>query len=103
LIQEEMCGKGIEVPESSSEAEDNEDADDEEEGSGEEGCDGSNSSDDEDDDGAEVGSDRDDSSLKVDITKPFTNFTFTRWSSGYHETFHELFFHTMEFRLSRSL
>jgi hypothetical protein len=54
LIQEEMRGKGIEVPESSSEAEDNEDADDEEEGSGEEGGDGSSSSDDGDDDGAEL-------------------------------------------------
>jgi hypothetical protein len=68
LIQEEMRGKGVEVPDSSSEAEDNEDADDEEEGSGEEGGDGSSNSDDGDDDGAEVGSDHDDSFSKVDIT-----------------------------------
>jgi hypothetical protein len=68
LIQEEMRGKGIKVPESSSEDEDNEDADDEEEGSGEEGGDGSNSGDDGDDDGAEVSSEHGDSSPKVDIT-----------------------------------
>jgi hypothetical protein len=34
---------------------------------------------------------------------PFPNFSFTRWSFGYHEAFHDLFFHTMEFRLSQSL
>jgi hypothetical protein len=50
----------------------------------------------------------------------FTNFSFTRWSIGYHRAFsriflshggisaiteslHELFFHTVESRLSRSL
>jgi hypothetical protein len=37
------------------------------------------------------------------ITKPFTNFSFTRRNSGYHGAFHEFFFHTMEFWLSRSL
>jgi hypothetical protein len=31
------------------------------------------------------------------------NFSFTRWNFGNHGAFHELFFHTMEFRLSRSL
>jgi hypothetical protein len=31
------------------------------------------------------------------------NFSFTRWNFGYHGAFDELFFHTMEFRLSRSL
>jgi hypothetical protein len=67
LIQEEMCDKGVEVPESSSEAEDNEDANDKEEGSGEDGGDGS-SSDDGDDDRAEASSEHDDSSPKVDIT-----------------------------------
>jgi hypothetical protein len=30
-------------------------------------------------------------------------FSFTRWNSGYHGAFHECFFHTMEFWLSRSL
>jgi hypothetical protein len=51
---------------------------------------------------------------------PFTNFSFTWWNLGYHgafsqfflshgeilaitEPFHEFFFHTVEFRLSRSL
>jgi hypothetical protein len=34
---------------------------------------------------------------------PFTNFSFTRWNFGYHRAFHKLFFHTMEFWLSRSL
>jgi hypothetical protein len=54
------------------------------------------------------------------ITKPFTNLSFLRWNFGYHgafpqtflshngilaikEPFHELFFHTIEFWLSRSL
>jgi hypothetical protein len=32
-----------------------------------------------------------------------TNFSFTRWNFGYHGAFHELFFHTMELWLSRSL
>jgi hypothetical protein len=63
-----MCGKGVEVPESSFEAEDNEDADDEMEGFGEEGDDGSSSGDDGDDDGAKASYERDDSSSKVDIT-----------------------------------
>jgi hypothetical protein len=60
LIQEEMRGKGVKVLESSSEAEDNEDA----EGSGEDGGDGSSSL----DDGEEACSEHDDSSPKVDIT-----------------------------------
>jgi hypothetical protein len=34
---------------------------------------------------------------------PFTIFPFSRWNFGYHEAFHELFFQTMEFWLSRSL
>jgi hypothetical protein len=33
----------------------------------------------------------------------FTSFSFTGWNFGYHGAFHELFFHTMEFRLSWSL
>jgi hypothetical protein len=33
----------------------------------------------------------------------FMHFSFTQWNFGYQEAFHELFFHTMEFRLSRSL
>jgi hypothetical protein len=37
------------------------------------------------------------------ITEPFTNFSFSRWNFGYHGAFHELFFLTMEFRLSRRL
>jgi hypothetical protein len=61
LIQEEMHGKGIEVPESSSEADDNEDTDDEEEGSGEEGGDGSNSG----DDGAKASSEHDDAPRRL--------------------------------------
>jgi hypothetical protein len=36
-------------------------------------------------------------------TKPFMIFCFTQWNSGYHEAFHEFFFHTMEFWLSQSL
>jgi hypothetical protein len=36
------------------------------------------------------------------ITKPFTNFSFTRWNFGCHGALQKLFFHTMEFRLSRS-
>jgi hypothetical protein len=66
LIQKEMCAKGVEGPESSSE--DNRDVDIEEEGSGEDGGDGSNNSDDGDDDRAEASSENDDSSPKVDIT-----------------------------------
>jgi hypothetical protein len=68
MIQEEMRGKGIEVPESSSETKENYDADNDEEDSGEEGGDGSSSSNGGDDDGAEASSERDDASLKVDIT-----------------------------------
>jgi hypothetical protein len=37
------------------------------------------------------------------ITEPFTNFSFSRWNFGYHGAFHELFFLTMEFRLSQRL
>jgi hypothetical protein len=37
------------------------------------------------------------------IMEPCTNFSFTRLNFGYHGAFHKLFFHTMEFRLSRSL
>jgi hypothetical protein len=33
----------------------------------------------------------------LSIMEPFTNFSFARWNFGYHEAFHELFFHTMEF------
>jgi hypothetical protein len=68
LIQEEMRGKGIEVPESSSEAEDNEDAKDEDQGSSDEDGDGSSSDDDGDDNGTEASFEHDDSSPKVDIT-----------------------------------
>jgi hypothetical protein len=68
LIQEETRGKSIEAPESSSEAEDNEDANDGEEDSSEEGGDGSSSSDEGDDDEADGSFDHDDSSPKVDIT-----------------------------------
>jgi hypothetical protein len=59
LIQDEVRGKGIEAPEFSFEAEDNEDADDSE---GEDDGDGSSSGDEED------SSNHDESSLKVDIT-----------------------------------
>jgi hypothetical protein len=68
LIEEETRGKGIEAPECSSEAEDNEETDDGEEDSGEDNGDGSNSGDAGDDDGAEASSDHDDSSPKVDIS-----------------------------------
>jgi hypothetical protein len=68
LIQEEMHGKGIETPESSSEAEDDKDANDGEEDSREDSDDGSNSGDDRDDDRAGASSEHDDSSPKVDVT-----------------------------------
>jgi hypothetical protein len=68
MIQEEMCGKGVEVPEFSSEIVENEDADNEEEGSDKEGGDGSSSSNGGDDDRAEASSECDDASPKVDIT-----------------------------------
>jgi hypothetical protein len=48
LIQEELREKGIEAPESSSEAKDNEDTNDGEEDSGEDGSDGGNNGDAED-------------------------------------------------------
>jgi hypothetical protein len=37
------------------------------------------------------------------LWQPFTNFSFSRWNFVYHGAFHELFFLTMEFRLSQSL
>jgi hypothetical protein len=68
LIQEEMHGKGIEVLESFSEAEDDEDAGDGEEDFSDDDGEGSSSGDDGDDDGADASSEHDDSSPKVDIT-----------------------------------
>jgi hypothetical protein len=67
MIQGEMNGKGVQVPEFSSEAEENDDADNEEEDSGEEGDDGSSRSNDGDDGGVEASSERDDASLKVEV------------------------------------
>jgi hypothetical protein len=68
MIQEGMCGKGVEVPESSSKAEVNDDADNEEEDSSEEGGDGSSSRNGGDDGRAEASSECDDASPKVDVT-----------------------------------
>jgi hypothetical protein len=67
LIRDEMCGKGVELPESSSEAEENDDANNEGNDSSEEGSDGNNSSNNNDDDGDEARSDREGASPKVDI------------------------------------
>jgi hypothetical protein len=68
MIQEEMHCKGVEVPEPSSEAEENDDADNEKGDSIKEGGDGGSSSNGGDDVGAEGSSERDDASPKVDIT-----------------------------------
>jgi hypothetical protein len=67
MICEEMRGEGIEVPETSSEAEENDGAEKKEDGSRKEGNDGSSSSDNDDDDGGEASSDREGASPKVDI------------------------------------
>jgi hypothetical protein len=67
MIREKMRGKGIEVPESSFEAEENDDAEREEDGSSEEDNDGSCSSSNDGDDGDEANSDHEGASPKVDV------------------------------------
>jgi hypothetical protein len=66
MIREEMRGKGVEVPETSSEAEEGDGAEKEEGYSSEEGDDGGSGSDNDDDDRDEVSSGHDGASLKVD-------------------------------------
>jgi hypothetical protein len=67
MIREEMHGKGIEVPETSFEAEENNDAEREEDGSSEKGNDGGSSSDNDCDEGDEASSGHERASSKVDV------------------------------------
>jgi hypothetical protein len=67
MIREEMCGKGIEVPETSSKAEENDGAEREEDGSSEEDNDGRSSSGNDGDDGDEANFDHEGASLKVNV------------------------------------